>query len=95
MRKKHTQTNKLFFPSRWNYIKAWFFSRHVIKRMESVADEALTVTPESYYKKGEGYNGQVTISLETLSDYFMIHKREEIVPVLVGILGVKIEETVE
>jgi len=46
----HTQTrkNKSYLPSKWDYIKAWLFSRHVIKRMESVVDEALAVTPESY-----------------------------------------------
>jgi len=40
--------SKSYLPSKWDYIKAWFFSRHVIKRMESVVDEALAVTPESY-----------------------------------------------
>jgi len=42
-RKKQT-----YIPSKWDYIKAWFFSRHVIKRMESVIDESLNITPESY-----------------------------------------------
>jgi len=40
--------SKNYLPSRWDYVKAWFFSRHVIKRMERVVDEALTITPESY-----------------------------------------------
>jgi citronellyl-CoA synthetase len=35
-------------PSRWDYIKGWFFSRHVIKRMQSVVEETLAITPESY-----------------------------------------------
>ena len=35
-------------PARWDYIKGWFFSRHVIKRMQSVAEEVLAITPESY-----------------------------------------------
>ncbi|MHA2006416.1 MAG: long-chain-acyl-CoA synthetase [Promethearchaeota archaeon] len=40
--------NRSYLPSKWEYIKAWFFSRHVIKRMKSVVDEALAITPESY-----------------------------------------------
>ena len=43
-----SRKSKGFLPSKWDYIKAWLFSRHVIKRMESVVDEALAVTPESY-----------------------------------------------
>ncbi|MHA1254798.1 MAG: AMP-binding protein, partial [Promethearchaeota archaeon] len=43
-----SKEGKSYLPSRWDYVKAWFFSRHVIKRMESVVDEALAVTPESY-----------------------------------------------
>lgn len=43
-----SRKSKSYLPSKWDYIKAWLFSRHVIKRMESVVDEALAVTPESY-----------------------------------------------
>ncbi len=45
-----TQSKKRnsYLPSKWDYIKTWLFSRHVIKRMESVVDEALAITPESY-----------------------------------------------
>ena len=39
---------KSYLPSKWDYIKGWFFSRHVIKRMESVVDEVLAITPDSY-----------------------------------------------
>ena len=46
--RSQSRKNKSNLPSRWEYFKAWFYSRHVIKRMESVAEEALAVTPESY-----------------------------------------------
>ncbi|MHA1989148.1 MAG: AMP-binding protein, partial [Promethearchaeota archaeon] len=45
---KNRVQSRNFLPSRWDYFKAWFFSRHVIKRMNSVVDEALAITPESY-----------------------------------------------
>ena len=46
--RNQSRKSKSYLPSKWDYIKAWLFSRHVIKRMESVVDEALAVTPESY-----------------------------------------------
>jgi len=46
---KKSRKKSSYLPSKWDYIKAWFFSRHVIKRMESVVDEALAITPESYH----------------------------------------------
>ncbi len=44
----NSRKKKSYAPSKWDYIKGWFFSRHVIKRMESVTDEILAITPESY-----------------------------------------------
>ncbi|MHA2037858.1 MAG: long-chain-acyl-CoA synthetase [Promethearchaeota archaeon] len=51
MSKNRTKTKKKksYLPSKWDYIKGWFFSRHVIKRMQSVVDEALAITPESNF----------------------------------------------
>ncbi|MFX1323516.1 MAG: long-chain-acyl-CoA synthetase [Promethearchaeota archaeon] len=46
---KKSRKNTSYLPSRWEYIKAWFFSHHVIKRMQNVVDEALAITPESNY----------------------------------------------
>ncbi|MBY8984757.1 MAG: long-chain-acyl-CoA synthetase [Candidatus Lokiarchaeota archaeon] len=43
-----SRKKKSYLPTKWDYIKAWFFSRHVIKRMGSVVNEALAITPESY-----------------------------------------------
>lgn len=48
MRTNREKSSKKFLPSKWDLIKGWFFSRHVIKRMESVVEEALSITPESY-----------------------------------------------
>ena len=50
MRKNRNQSRKgkSYLPSRWDYIKAWFFSRHVIKRMERVEDKILAITPDSF-----------------------------------------------
>ncbi|MHA2183368.1 MAG: long-chain-acyl-CoA synthetase [Promethearchaeota archaeon] len=50
MRKFFNQSKKKksFLPTKWDYLKGWFFSRHVIKRMESVVDEALANTPDAY-----------------------------------------------
>ena len=47
--RSQSKKGKSYLPSRWDYFKAYFFSRHVIKRMESVEEEALAVTPDSYY----------------------------------------------
>jgi len=44
----NSKNTKSYLPSKWDYIKAWFFSRHIIKRMGSVVDEVLAITPESY-----------------------------------------------
>ncbi|MFW9940030.1 MAG: long-chain-acyl-CoA synthetase [Candidatus Thorarchaeota archaeon] len=62
-----------FLPSKWDYIKAWFFSRHVIKRMESVVDEALAITPESYHnvpilieKHAKDYPNDAAINFENI-----------------------------
>jgi len=75
MSKSHTKSRKTktYLPSRLDYIKAWFFSRHVIKRMEGVVDEALTVTPESYYnvallieKNAKKYPNDAAILFEDL-----------------------------
>jgi len=41
------------------------------------------------------YSGDSIITPEIIGDYFMIHKREKITPVIFGVLGVKIEETIE
>jgi len=46
--RKNSGKKKGYLPSKWDYIKGWFFSRHVIKRMESVVDEVLAITPDSY-----------------------------------------------
>ena len=48
IKRTKSRKSKKYLPSRWDYIRARFFSRHVIKRMESVVDEALAITPESY-----------------------------------------------
>ena len=75
MRPNRTQSKKgkSYVPSRWDYIKAWFFSRHVIKRMKSVEEEALAVTPESYYnvallieKNARTYPNDVAVLFEDL-----------------------------